>query len=225
MSRKREKPYPSRHEPTSLAKRRRPPPESHADDGVSDRSDNRSSPPPAVVVIGLSSGCSVLDLKSRFEIYGSISRIRIDRDGVGNITFRSKESADSAIAAALDPSFGITVDSKRVFSLSLSFSLFICMFDIGDAKIRVLLQVQVMWANDPLCQWRKGVAIEGGNKDSVPSSSSKLLRGEVPLRRHGRGNRLGSAIVNPRTENNSSYSSVLDVPFKGREIVAYDDIL
>ncbi|KAI9123256.1 hypothetical protein K1719_006145 [Acacia pycnantha] len=57
--------------------------------------------------------CSVLDLKSRFEIYGAISCIRIDREGVGYITYQTQEYADAAIAAALAPSFGITISSKR----------------------------------------------------------------------------------------------------------------
>jgi hypothetical protein len=68
--------------------------------------------------------------------------------------------------------------------------------------------------------WREGV---GKNKDSV--SMSKLVRAEVPLRRHGRGNKLSSAIGNTKSSEDGSGSSVLEVPFKGREIVAYDDIL
>ena len=36
--------------------------------------------------------------------------------GVAYVTFRSKESAEAAIAASLDPSFGISIDSKRVLS-------------------------------------------------------------------------------------------------------------
>nr|ADF59042.1 homeobox transcription factor [Jatropha curcas] len=143
--------------------------------------------------MGLSTDCSVLDLKSRFEIYGSISRIRINRDGVGYITYRSKESAEAAIAAALDASFGISINSKKV---------------------------QVLWATDPLAQWREGV---GGGSNKEIGSSSKLLQAEIPLRRHGRGNKLASAIVKPKSSSESA--AVLDVPLKGREIVAYDDIL
>jgi len=60
------------------------------------------------------------------------------------------------------------------------------------------------------------------NPDSSSFSSSKLVRAEVPLRRHGRGKKLESAVVNPRSNTGAS---VVDVPFKGREIVAYDDIL
>lgn len=74
-----------------------------------------------------------------------------------------------------------------------------------------------MWATDPLAMWREGI---GNNKEK--GSMSKLLRPEIPLRRHGRGNKLASAIVSPK---NSEGSSGLDVPSRGREIVAYDDIL
>ncbi|XP_065860893.1 uncharacterized protein At1g27050 [Euphorbia lathyris] len=190
MSRKRDKPYFSRHERAPYPKRRRPLPPPVSTQDLPDK----RPPPPALLVMGLSPDCSVLDLKSRFEIYGSISRIRIDRDGVGHITYRSKDSGEAAIAASLDISFGITVDSKRV---------------------------QVLWATDPLAQWREGVGI-GGKKES--GSSSKLLRAEIPLSRHGRSNKLASAIVNPRSSSNDVPGG-LDVPFKGREIIAYDDIL
>ncbi|CAL1357301.1 unnamed protein product [Linum trigynum] len=206
MSRKRDKPYFSGPDRAPLPKRRRPHPPPAADDNPAAK--GKTHPPASVVVMGLSPDCSVLDLKSRFEIYGAISRIRID--GVGYITFRSRESAEAAIAAALDDSFGITVDSRRL---------------------------QVLWATDPLAKWREGIGV-GVNKsnDSSPSSgsASKLLRGELPLRRHGRGKKLASAIVNPRNNTSSSTSEsgasasaskTLDVPFRGREIVAYDDIL
>ncbi|KAK7841520.1 uncharacterized protein CFP56_015341 [Quercus suber] len=46
-------------------------------------------------------------------------------------------------------------------------------------------RLQVVWATDPLVQWREGVGV-GANKDNTSSSSSKLLRAEVPLSRHGR---------------------------------------
>lgn len=125
MSRKREKPYFSRHTTysNSMPKRRRPLPDpapSPTADGGGNKYTTRPAPPSAVVVMGLPLDCSVLDVKSRFEIYGAISRIRIDRDGVGYISYRNKESADAAIAAALDPSFGITVNSKKVLHCSLS---------------------------------------------------------------------------------------------------------
>ncbi|KAJ7953744.1 Homeobox transcription factor [Quillaja saponaria] len=161
MSRKRDKPYFSRHVPSSAAKRHRPMPQAIP---TADEVDSRSTAPSLA--------------------------IRIDRGAVGYITYRTKDSADAAISAGLDPSFGITIDSKKV---------------------------QVLWATDPLAQWREGV---GSNKNN--GSSSRLVRAEVPLRRHGRGNKLASAIVNPRS---SDGSFTHDVPFRGREIIAYDDIL
>lgn len=124
MSRKRDKPYTSRHVPSSAAKRRRPHPPPLEEEVVVDKPIPKPAPPPALVVMGLVPDCSVLDLKSRFEIYGSISRIRIDRDGVGCIAYRSKDSAEAAIAASLDPSFGITVQSQKVPALTFSFLLF-----------------------------------------------------------------------------------------------------
>ncbi|OWM75991.1 uncharacterized protein At1g27050 [Punica granatum] len=202
MSRKREKPsYFSRQVPALISKRRRPLPRPPLDPSSSvagaddDAPTSKPSPPPAVVAMGLPPNCSVLDLKSRFEIYGPISRIRIDRDEVGYITFRSKDSAVAAIAASLDPSFGISIDSKPV---------------------------QVSWANDPLAQWGVGVGINRGI-GSRSSSSSKLLKAEVPLSKYGRANKLASTIVNPQASTSSD--STLEVPFRGREIVAYDDIL
>ena len=79
----------------------------------------------------------------------------------------------------------------------------------------------MLWATDPLAMWREGI----GNNNKDKGSMSKLVRAEVPLRRHGRGNRLASAIGNTRTSVDNAGSLVLEVPFKGREIVAYDDIL
>ncbi|KAG5236294.1 homeobox-leucine zipper family protein [Salix suchowensis] len=196
MSRKRHRSNFTLHDrPAPYPKRRPPPPPSQP---IEVKPSTKPPPPPAVVVRDLPPDCSVLDLKSRFAIYGEISRIRIDRDGNGYITYRSKDSAEAAITASLDASSGIAIDSKKV---------------------------QVSWAADPLVQWREGVGA-GSRKDSgsPPSSSSKLLRGGIPLSRHGRGNKLASAIVNP-TSSSSDGSSVLDEPFKGREIIAYDDIL
>ncbi|KAJ4823256.1 hypothetical protein Tsubulata_042379 [Turnera subulata] len=208
MSRKRDKPYFTRPERAPYPKRRRPHPTPTSPDpeSIDDHQPSaKPPPPPAILAMGLPPDCSVLDLKSRFEIYGAISRIRIDRDGVGVITYRSRDSAESAMAASLDASFGITFDSKRV---------------------------QVLWSTDPLAQWREAVGA-GGKKASGAASTSKLLRAEVPLRRHGRVNKLASAIVNPKSTsstNNDSHGgdgggSTVDAPFKGREIIAYDDIL
>ncbi|KAI3452802.1 hypothetical protein Pfo_009465 [Paulownia fortunei] len=209
-SRKREKPYLSRHAPYSLPKRRRPLPLDAAagEDGVDDSSTSSAAAkaPTSVVVIGVPVECSVLDLKSRFEMYGPISRTRMEPNGVAYINFRSNDAAQSAVDAARDSSFPVTLHS---------------------------IPVQVMWVSDPVQQWKGGV----GRKDGL---LSKLVRAEVPLSRHGRGNKLGSAIVNPRDENNSDKNTNGDANnddklngagaignsrLEGREIVAYDDIL
>ncbi|KAJ4961204.1 hypothetical protein NE237_021114 [Protea cynaroides] len=199
MSRKREKPdYGSAQlvsSSTRRSKRARPllPRHSNGRTSLEDRlqestttTESKQSSPAVVVVTGLDQSCSVLDLKSRFEMYGSISRLRIDRGGLGFITFRSVDSAAAAISASHDPSFPITVDSRKV---------------------------QVSWANDPSPQWREGVGLSSLEERPL----SKLLRAEVPLRRHGRGSKLGVGIVSPRNG--------LDMPYKGREIIAYDDLL
>ncbi|KAL2904399.1 hypothetical protein RDABS01_003109 [Bienertia sinuspersici] len=188
MSRKREKPYNSRHVPYSYPKRRRPlPPPSPTP--TEELPKQKPAPPPAVVVIGLPEGCSVLDLKSRFEIYGPISRIRIDPQGVGFISFRSTSAAECALSS------DISLHSHPV---------------------------QVMWASQ--MNEEAGVGEERKKMNSNPNSS-KLLKGETPLSRHGRGNRLSSAIVNPNSSSSiTTTSSVLDPSFKAREIVAYDDL-
>ncbi|KAJ6313305.1 hypothetical protein OIU77_014754 [Salix suchowensis] len=94
--------------------KRRPPPPSPPSQPIEVKPSTKPPPPPAVVVRDLPPDCSVLDLKSRFAIYGEISRIRIDRDGNGYITYRSKDSAEAAITASLDASSGIAIDSKKV---------------------------------------------------------------------------------------------------------------
>ncbi|KAL8550382.1 hypothetical protein ACS0TY_008993 [Phlomoides rotata] len=210
-SRKRDKPYLSRHAPYSLPKRRRPLPlDAAAAEDVDSSSNSAANAPKSVVVIGVPAECSVLDLKSRFEMYGPISRTRMEPDGVAYINFRSNDAAQSAVDASRDSSFPVTLHSTPV---------------------------QVMWANDPVPQWKGQVS----RKDGL---SSKLVRPEVPLSRHGRGNKLGSAIVNPRDDNNTDKdtkgdakndeklkssvaigNSSLEGSFRGREIVAYDDIL
>lgn len=114
MRRKRDKPY---RTPSRISKRRRPwapPPPSSETDEINDKPTAKLPPPPALLVTGLPSNCSVLELKSRFEIYGSISRIRIDKDGVGSVSYRTAESAEAAIAGSHEPSFGISIDSKKV---------------------------------------------------------------------------------------------------------------
>ncbi|XP_057486000.1 uncharacterized protein At1g27050-like isoform X2 [Actinidia eriantha] len=191
MSRKRDKPYHSRHHgPYPLSKRRRPPPLS--DDAVEyELPDYSSSKSPAtVVVIGLPQDCALLDIKSRFQIYGCISRTTMQHGGAAYVTFRSKESAEAAITASVDPSFGISIDSKRE---SISFSSISKVRQAakdldrdhqsarsprrrseasGDSRWRsefrgwaaaqVQVKVQVVWPNDPVPQWREAVS----SKDS-----------------------------------------------------------
>ncbi|CAA0818325.1 Uncharacterized protein SHERM_01184 [Striga hermonthica] len=167
--------------------------------------------PTLVVVSGVPAECSVLDLKSRFEMYGPISRTRIEPNGVAYVKFRTSDAARSAVDAARDSSFPVTIHS---------------------------VPVQVAWASDPVIQWKGGISTKEG-------LSSRLVRAQVPLRRLGRGNRLGSAIVNPQDENIDNEhvegnenkigdadndviklsGPALEGPFEGREIVAYDDIL
>ncbi|KAF3671625.1 putative conserved oligomeric Golgi complex subunit 7-like [Capsicum annuum] len=206
MGRKRDRSHFNRPAPYSFPKRRRPTPTT--EDSLPSENNSTSStkqqPPASVVVIGVPSECSVLDIKSRFEIYGSISRTRIEPNGLAHITFRNNDSAQSAVEAAVDTSFPITLYSKPV---------------------------QVIWATDHAAQWKEGVMRK--DEQSTSTVASKLVRAEVPLSRHGRGNRLGSAIVNPRDEENDNVggtvrahvSTRLVEPYKGREIVAYDDIL
>ncbi|KAG2320888.1 hypothetical protein Bca4012_056085 [Brassica carinata] len=206
MSRKRDKPYTNRHTPARISKRRRPwappPPPSLETDEIIDKPTPKLPPPPALLVTGLPANCSVLELKSRFEIYGSISRIRIDEDGVGSVSYRTAESAEAAIAGSHEPSFGISIDSRKL---------------------------EVAWATDPSVTWKEGVKVGEEKEKTSPSLSSKLLRAEMSLRKHGRRNRLASTIVNPRSKNADVDGSpsparrrevVID-----RDIVAYDDIL
>ncbi|CAN4094719.1 unnamed protein product [Withania somnifera] len=204
MGRKRDRIHLNRPTPSSFPKRRRRSTPTTDDVNNSTSSTKQQHQPASVVVIGVPSECSVLDIKSRFEIYGSISRTRVEPNGLAYITFRSNDSAQSAVDGAVDSSFPITLHSKPV---------------------------QVIWATDHASQWMEGVM----QKDELSTSTvaSKLVRAEVPLSRHGRGNRLGSAIVNPRDEDKDNaggnvrahVSTRLVEPYKGREIVAYDDIL
>ena len=118
MSRKREKPYHSGQVLSSTVKRCRP--------SLPELVESTSTKP-SVLIIGLSLECSILDLKSRFEIYGYVSQICINRDRVGYVTFCSKDSANATITASLDPSFDITIDSKNVlFFIRVVWSLRKC---------------------------------------------------------------------------------------------------
>ncbi|KAK9116888.1 hypothetical protein Sjap_015835 [Stephania japonica] len=189
MYRKREKPYFFQNPESSKRRRTKPTPtpSSSSSSSIHDQNEAaKKSSSAMVMATGLPTACSVLKLKSRFEIYGCVSRLRIDRAGVGYITFRSRDAATAAIAASLDPSLGIHLDSHLV---------------------------QVSWANDPVPQWKEGVGFSSRNVQS----SSRLLRPELPLSKYGRENKLAASTSSPRQG--------LHNPFKGREIVAYDDLL
>ncbi|PKU68345.1 uncharacterized protein At1g27050 [Dendrobium catenatum] len=125
--------------PSSLAKRIRLPP---ADGGAvelsaSGQRGSSSSSPSAVMVTGLPSDCTVLELKSRFEMYGPISRTRIDENCFGYVTFRFDQAAEAAIAASIDPTFGIAIRTSKL---------------------------QVVRASDPVTHWRIGVRSSSTSK-------------------------------------------------------------
>jgi len=107
----------------------------------------RSKSNNAMVYVGnLCPETSVYELKCRFERFGSISRAKIvDKSGHAFVTFRSKESAEAAIRAALD-SHGIIIRNKRLL---------------------------VSWANDSLPPWKMGTEVSKLSKDvlsrKVPS--------------------------------------------------------
>ncbi|XP_073005192.1 uncharacterized protein At1g27050 [Typha latifolia] len=169
--------------PPALSKRLRgplPEPEDGELIASGERQSSSASPSPSLVMVtGLPGDCTVLELKYRLEMYGPISRIRIDVDGSGYVTFRSAAAAESAIAASLDPALGIAIRSQKVL---------------------------VVQSSDPLLHWKRAVRV---------SPTSKLLRGETPLRKHGRSNKkLNAEATTPTTRSG----------YKGREIVAYDDL-
>lgn len=68
--------------------------------------------------------------------------------------------------------------------------------------------------------WKEGVKVGEEKEKTSPWLSSKLVRAEMSLRKHGRRNRLASTIVNPRSQSPATRREVKD-----RDIVAYDDIL
>ncbi|KAH7661937.1 RNA recognition motif domain-containing protein [Dioscorea alata] len=164
----------------ALRKRLRRPPATEAPD-ENDEGTAKRLPSSLVVVTGLPADCTVLELKSRMEMYGPVSRIRMDADGSGHVTFRSSTAAEAAVSAALNPDFGVLVRSQRV---------------------------QVCRGTDPSVQWRIGVQV---------SSTSRLLRAEKPLSKYGRSNK--KLDISAKTAPNTS-----ELPSKGREIVAYDDL-
>ncbi|KAK9107769.1 hypothetical protein Syun_023780 [Stephania yunnanensis] len=176
MSRKREKPYFS--QPPESSKRRRTKPTPSSSSSIRDEHEaakKSSSASAKVVATGLPSACSVLKLKSRLEMYGCVSRLRIDRGGVGYITFRSRTPPMPPLPLLSIPCWALS--STRICKLwSLEF------------------EVQVSWANDPVPQWKEGVRLSSKNV----RSSSRLLRPELPLSKYGRENKLAASSSSPR---------------------------
>ncbi|KAK4376740.1 hypothetical protein RND71_003036 [Anisodus tanguticus] len=78
----------------------------------------------------------------------------------------------------------------------------ICEVRLRDSSKLNLYVVQVIWATDHASQWKEGVM----RKDELSTSAvaSKIVRVEVSLSRHRRSNRLGSATVNLRDEDNEN---------------------
>ncbi|KAL5976517.1 hypothetical protein ACLOJK_020850 [Asimina triloba] len=174
--RKRQKPYFSlQQQQPPLSKRQRPE-KAAAAVGVEEgrEMEEKSSKQASVVVVsGLPRSSTAFELKSRFQMFGAVSRLRID-NGLGYVTFRSKESAQAAISASLDPSSGISIQSVEIRQS----------------------EVQVSWANDPVPQWKAAVRASSTQDCRLPS---KLLRPEIPLSGLGRGNRKLSAGTAPST--------------------------
>ncbi|ERN01288.1 hypothetical protein AMTRI_Chr03g147000 [Amborella trichopoda] len=97
-----------------------------------ERGEPKSRGSSLVIVCCLPSDCTIMELKSRFESFGSIARARIDSDcGTAQITYRLRDSAEAAIANSKDP-FGISIRNKKI---------------------------QVSWADDPLPRWKVGVGL------------------------------------------------------------------
>ncbi|RWV82853.1 hypothetical protein GW17_00055610 [Ensete ventricosum] len=114
--------------PTSVSKRLRRQLQLHTAGG--DPAAAASSSPSLVMVTGLPVDCTVLELKSRLEMFGLVTRTRIDVDGRGYVTFRSDHAAEAAIAASLDPTFGLSVRSRKVPPLPSSIVLSISLWTL-----------------------------------------------------------------------------------------------
>ncbi|XP_078436782.1 homeobox leucine zipper protein [Wolffia australiana] len=68
-----------------------------------------------VLVSNLPPECTVLELKSRMEMFGPVARIRIDSgQGIGYVKFRTLEHAQSAVDAAGNPRLGVEIGSQKV---------------------------------------------------------------------------------------------------------------
>ncbi|XP_064996359.1 uncharacterized protein At1g27050-like [Musa acuminata AAA Group] len=186
--------------PASLSKRLRRPPPTEAAEGEPAEATAAASPS-VVLVTGLPADCTVLELKSRLEMYGPISRTRIDVDGRGFVTFRSDHAAEAAISASLDPAFGVTVRSKKVLVVRASDPIPAKM-GAGISSTSRLLRAEI--------PAKMGAGI---------SSTSRLLRAEIPLSRHGPSKeKLDAGATAERSKSGP------EVSHDGREIIAYDDL-
>ncbi|KAL5722575.1 hypothetical protein ACHQM5_006082 [Ranunculus cassubicifolius] len=135
MARKRQRPYYTENPSSSISKKPRFKPSIPSfkpeTPQIEEETKSTRQITSMVLVNGLCQNCSVLNLKSCLEIYGDISRIRID-NGIGYVNFRSKEFAEAAIDASLDPDIGISVDDQKVV---------------------------LSWPEESLPQWREGVRL------------------------------------------------------------------
>ncbi|URD89582.1 hypothetical protein MUK42_28233 [Musa troglodytarum] len=148
--------------PASLSKRLRRPPPTEAAEGEPAEATAAASPS-VVLVTGLPADCTVLELKSRLEIYGPISRTRIDVDGRGFVTFRSDHAAAAAISASLDPAFGVTVRSKKSSS------------NFHGNDVEVSFSCQGWWSSN-LDYLDAPMMLEGSLKEVVKEMEEKSRR-------------------------------------------------
>ncbi|URE19201.1 hypothetical protein MUK42_11859 [Musa troglodytarum] len=135
-----------------------------------------SSSPSLVMVSGLPADCTVLELKSRLEMFGPISRTRIDVDGRGYVTFRSDHAAEAAIAASLDPTFGLSVRSKKVLVVRTNDPLPI------ETGVKISLPSKLLRAEIPLSRLGRSKKLNPGmstestkNRSKIPHTSREII--------------------------------------------------
>ncbi|CAL9149502.1 uncharacterized protein At1g27050-like isoform X1 [Musa acuminata AAA Group] len=135
-----------------------------------------SSSPTLVMVSGLLADCTVLELKSRLEMFGPISRTRIDVDGRGYVTFRSDHAAEAAVAASLDPTFGLSVRSKKVLVVRASDPLPI------KTGVKISLPSKLLRAEIPLSRLGRSKKLNPGmstestkNRSKSPHASREII--------------------------------------------------
>nr|CAD1828011.1 unnamed protein product [Ananas comosus var. bracteatus] len=147
-------------------------------------SSSSAGAPSVVIVTGIPGDCTVLELKSRLEIYGP----------------SPAPASTPPMAWGTSPS---APPPRRRRRRRLT---------RPRPRRRRPIQEGVCGAGErSLQQWKTGVG--------ASPSLSKLLRPETPLSKHGRSNKK----LNPNTTIPSERREP-DLSFKGREIVAYDDL-